>query len=252
MTRIRCVIVDDEELARERIRSLLLIYDDVETVGEYGTGAAALRELAAVAPDLIFLDVQMPGIDGFSLLQAMHEDERPAVIFVTAYDEHAIRAFEVDALDYLLKPFTKERFARTMDRVRARFRSGGDLEYRLRLSQTLKRFRSAQGLERLPIKTEQGTSFLPIEDLDWAEADGNYVQVHTGRNAARMRETIEGFCDRLPAERFIRIHRSIVVNVERIVRVEPWTHGEFVVVLRDGTKLKSGRAYSEVVRALLR
>lgn len=251
MRRIRSVIIDDEDLARERIRSLLAHHDDVEVVGEYANGADALRDLTESAPDLIFLDVQMPGIDGFSLLQAFREDVRPAVIFVTAYDAHAIRAFEVDALDYLLKPFTKERFERAIERVRARYSAGGDLEYRMRLSQALKRMRITNRLERLPIKTENGTSFIRVDDLDWAQAEGNYMRVHANGNSARLRETVEAFCQRLPLEQFIRIHRSVVVNLDRIVRVEPWTHGEYVVVLSDGTKLKSGRAYSESLRALL-
>jgi two-component system LytT family response regulator len=252
MNRIRSVIIDDEVLARERIRSLLPHHDDVEVVGEYENGADALRDLPDLAPDLLFLDVQMPGIDGFSLLRSLREEQRPAVIFVTAYDEHAILAFEVDALDYLLKPFTRERFERTIERVRERCSAGGELEYRMRLSRALKRARITNRFERLPIKTENGTSFIPIDEVDWAEVEGNYMRVHAGGNSARLRETVEALCERLPLEQFIRIHRSIVVNLDRIVRVEPWTHGEYVVVLRDGTKLKSGRAYSEPLRALLR
>lgn len=252
MNRIRSIIVDDEHLARERIRSLLTEHADVEVAGEFASGADALRDLPALAPDLLFLDVQMPGIDGFSLLQALPEEQRPAVIFVTAYDEHAIRAFEVDALDYLLKPFTKERFDRAIERVRARYGAGGDLEYRMRLSNALKRMRIANRLERLPVKTENGTSFIRIDDVDWAQAEGNYMRVHAGGVCARLRETVEAFCERLPLEQFLRIHRSLVVNLDRIVRVEPWAHGEYVVVLRDGTKLKSGRAYSDSLRTLLR
>lgn len=252
MNRIRSVIIDDEDLARERIRALLADHDDVEVAGEYANGSDALRDLADLAPDLLFLDVQMPGMDGFSLLQSLREEQRPAVIFVTAYDEHAIRAFEVDALDYLLKPFTQERFDRALERVRVRYGAGGDLEYRMRLSRALKRMRVTNRFDRLPVKTENGTSFIRIDDVDWAEAEGNYMRVHAGGVSARLRETVETFCERLPLEQFIRIHRSIVVNLDRIVRVEPWTHGEYVVVLLDGTKLKSGRAYSESVRELLR
>lgn len=252
MNRIRSVIIDDEELARERIRALLADHADVEVAGEYANGADALRDLADLAPDLLFLDVQMPGMDGFSLLQSLHEEQRPAVIFVTAYDEHAIRAFEVDALDFLLKPFTRERFERALERVRARSAEGGDVAYRMRLSRALKRMRNANRFDRLPIKTENGTSFIRINEIDWAEAEGNYMRVHASGGSVRFRETVEMFCERLPMDQFIRIHRSIVVNLDRIVRVEPWTHGEYVVVLGNGTKLKSGRTYSESVRALLR
>jgi two-component system LytT family response regulator len=252
MNKLRAAIVDDEALARERVRSLLADHSDIVLAGDYESGADALRELAGARIDLLFLDVQMPGMDGFSLLRALPESERPAVIFVTAYDEHAIKAFEVDALDYLLKPFTKERFDRAIERVRLRYDAAGDPEYRRRLSKALRRVRGPSHSDRLAIRTENGTSFVRIGDVDWAESDGNYVRIHVKDASARIRETVEAFCERLPLEQFIRIHRSFVVNLDRIVRVEPWTHGEYVIVLRDGTKLKSGRVYSHAVRALLR
>lgn len=248
---IRAIIVDDEPLARERIASLLAESDDIEMVGQYESGAGALREIAEAAPDVVFLDVQMPGIDGFSLLAALKEEQRPVVVFVTAFDEHAVRAFEVNAIDYLLKPFTKERFDRTLERVRSRLDGRDRREYRSQLSHALDQFDRAR-TERLPIRTEQGTYLLPFEDIDWMEAEGNYMRVHAGAASPRIRETVESLSARLPADRFLRIHRSIIVNVSRILRIEPWAHGEFVVVLRDGAKLKSGRAYSHVVRQLLR
>jgi two-component system LytT family response regulator len=252
MTRLRSVIVDDEDLARERLRSLLTEYGDIEIVGEYSSGANALREMSKNLPDLLFLDVEMPGMDGFSLLQAIPDDQCPSVIFVTAYNEHAIRAFEVDALDYLLKPFSKERFQRTVDRARARYAGDRDLQYRTQLSRAIKRMQQFSGSARLPIKTESGTSFIAVNDVEWAQAEGNYIRVHAGSVSARLRDTVESFQERLPPDRFIRIHRSIIVNLNRIIRIEPWTHGEFVVVLADGTKLKSGRAYSENLHPLLR
>jgi two-component system, LytTR family, response regulator len=248
---IKSVIVDDEDLARERIRSFLTDHADVQVAGEFSNGADALRNLLDIEPDLIFLDVQMPGMDGFTMLRALPEDARPAVIFVTAYDEHAIHAFEVDALDYLLKPFTKERFARAIERVRAQTTAAGTGEYRARLSRALKRIAPAQRFDRIPVKDENGTTFVRIDDVDWAESESNYVRIHAEKVNARLRETMEAFCERLPPERFIRIHRSMVVNLDSIVRVEPWAHGEHVVVLRDGTKLKSGRAYSAGLRDLL-
>ena len=251
MKAIRAVIVDDEDLARERIRTLLADSDDVALVGEYERGADALRELAQVRPDLLFLDVQMPGIDGFSMLEAIPAEHRPAcVIFVTAYDAHAIRAFDVNAVDYLLKPFTNERFARALDRVRARAdedRAG----YAANVASAIESIRSARNPDRIPIKTENGTHFVAVGEIDWAESDGNYVRIHTGKESAAMRETLTRFCERLPAERFVRVHRCVVVNVERIARVEPWAHGEYVIVLRSGAKVKSGRAYGDVLRALL-
>lgn len=249
---IRCIIIDDEDLARERIRSLLADYEGIENVGEYASAAEVLREIADVHPDLMFLDIEMAGIDGFSLLDSLREERRPSVIFVTAYDEHAIRAFDLNAVDYLLKPFTKERFGRAMERVRSRRIAGGDTEYRARLSTALASIREDRSRARLPIKTGDGTYFIPIDTVDWAESDGNYVRVHAGKICAPLRETMVHFCDRLPPERFVRIHRSAVVNVERIERIEPWAHAEFVVVLRDGTKLKSGRAFGQSLRDLMR
>ena len=247
---IKAVIVDDEDLARERVRSLLAEHPDVEIAGEFANGADALRNLPAIEPDLVFLDVQMPGMNGFTMLQALPEALRPAVIFVTAYDEHAIDAFEVEALDYLLKPFTKERFARTMERFRSRAAERSSGAYTTRLTRALDQISPSFQYERIPVKVEQGTAFVRVEDLDWAESESNYVRLHAGNVHARLRETMDAFCKRLP-ERFIRIHRSIVVNLDRLVRVEPWANGEYIVVLRDGTKLKSGRAYSAALRKLL-
>lgn len=247
---IRTVVIDDEPLARERIISLLGQYDDIEIVGAYGSGAEALRSIAGAAPDALFLDIHMPGIDGFSFLEALKEDARPAVVFVTAYDEHAVRAFEVNALDYLLKPFTHERFDRAMQRLRETVSRKTDGDYRERLSRALDSVQSARS-KRVPVKTENGTYLIPVEQIEWAQAEGNYIRLHTESGSPRIRETMEAFCERLPAGVFLRIHRSIVVNLERIVRAEPWAHGEYVVIMRGGTKLKSGRAYSESLRALL-
>lgn len=248
---IKAAIVDDEALARERLRSLLSEHSDIEIAGEFVNGAEALRHLVEMEPDLLFLDVQMPGMDGFTMLQALPEDARPAVIFVTAFDEHAIRAFEVDALDYLLKPFTKERFGRALERARARAGAGGLREYRKQLSRALKRVAPLNRFDRIPLKDERGTTLVRIDDVDWAESESNYVRVHAGGIHARLRETMEVFCERFPEDRFIRIHRSMLVNLDRIARVEAWTHGEYIVVLQNGTKLKSGRAYSAALRNLL-
>jgi two-component system LytT family response regulator len=247
---IRSIIVDDEDLARERIRTLLGGHYDVEVVAEYARGADALREIASVRPDLMFLDISMPGIDGFSLLEALPLEHRPpAVIFVTAYDEHAIRAFDVNAIDYLLKPFTRERFDSAIERVRRSNAVPGPA-YRQRMDAALETIRKSKR-ERIAVKSEYGTSFLAVADVDWAESSGNYVLVHSRGATTAVRETLNRLAARLPQDRFLRVHRSIVVNLERIVRIEPWTHGEHVIVLRDGTKLKSGRSYSEALRALL-
>jgi two-component system LytT family response regulator len=247
----KAVIIDDEDLARERIRSLLVDHPDVVVCAEFSNGADALRHLQTIEPDLVFLDIQMPGMNGFTMLQAVPEDVRPAVIFITAYDEHAIEAFEVEALDYLLKPFTKERFARALERFRNRAAERRSGEYATRLSRALEHVSPSFRYDRIPVKMDNGTALVRVDDVNWAESESNYIRIHTAVTNARIRDTMESFCKRLPTGSFLRIHRSLVVNVDRIVRIEPWANGEYVVVLRDGTKLKSGRAYGDALRELL-
>lgn len=248
---IKAVIIDDEELARERIRSFLVDHSDVIVCAEFSNGTDALTHLQAIEPDLVFLDIQMPGMNGFMLLQALPEDARPAVIFITAYDRHAIEAFDVEALDYLLKPFTKERFARALERFRNRAAERRSGDYGARLSRALEHVSPSFRYDRIPVKVDNGTALVRVDDVNWAESELNYIRIHATSVNARIRDTMESFCKRLPNGRFLRIHRSIVVNVERIVRVEPWANSEYIVVLRDGTKLKSGRAYGDLLRELL-
>ncbi|HET6894402.1 MAG TPA: LytTR family DNA-binding domain-containing protein [Candidatus Baltobacteraceae bacterium] len=248
---IKAVIIDDEDLARERIRSFLTEHSDILVCAEFSNGSDALRDVQAIDPDLIFLDIQMPGMNGFVMLQALPENVRPAVIFITAYDEHAIEAFEVEALDYLLKPFTKERFARALERFRNRTAERHSGEYEQRLSRALEHVSPSFRYDRIPVKVDNGTVLVRVDDVDWAESESNYIRIHAAVANARLRDTMESFCKRLPDGRFLRIHRSIVVNVDRIVRIEPWARGEYIVVLRNGTKLKSGRAYGYALRELL-
>jgi len=247
----KAVIIDDEDLARERIRSFLAGHSDVVVCAEFSNGSDALAHLRALEADLIFLDIQMPGMNGFEILQALPETARPAIIFTTAYDEHAIEAFEVEALDYLLKPFTKERFARALERFRNRAAERRSGEYGTRLSRVLDHMSSSFRYDRIPIKVDNGTALVRVDDVNWVESESNYVRIHAAAANARIRDTLESFCKRLPEGRFLRIHRSLVVNIDRIVRIEPWANGEYIVVLRDGTKLKSGRAYGDALRELL-
>lgn len=248
---IRTCIVDDEPLARERIRVLLAGEPDVEIVGESGGGPAAVEIIRAVRPDLLFLDVQMAGPDGFGVLDALGTAVPRAVIFVTAYDQYALQAFEVHALDYLLKPFSSRRFHRALQRARAELlqRAGGGVDERL-LS-LLDQMRQPRRPERLVIRSAGRVSFLRVDEIDWVEAEGNYVRLHAGAASHLLRETMKGIEAKLDPDRFIRIHRSTIVNTDRIKELQPLFHGEYAVILRDGTRLTASRGPENKIRRLI-
>jgi two-component system LytT family response regulator len=249
---IRTCIVDDEPLARERLRSLLAAEPDVELIGEYEDGAAAIPFIRQASPDLVFLDVQMPGTDGFAVLQALDSKTPRAVVFVTAYDQYALQAFDVHALDYLLKPFSASRFRRAMQWVRMELSKetpGPDVNERiLSLIQNL---RQPKRPERLVLKTSGRVSFVRVEDIDWIEAEGNYVRLHLGTASHLLRETMKGIEAKLDPDRFIRIHRSTIVNTDRIKELQPLFHGEYAVILRDGTRLTASRGPENKLRRLI-
>ncbi|MEX0691862.1 MAG: LytTR family DNA-binding domain-containing protein [Gemmatimonadales bacterium] len=249
---IRAAIVDDEPLARDRIRHLLRGVEDMTIAGEAGDGRTAVTMLRAVMPDLVFLDVQMPEQDGFDVLRAIPVPERPLVVFVTAYDKYAIHAFDFHALDYLLKPFSKDRFRRTLDRVRAQLLVADDGGLPRRLEALLADLGSRAGRNRLVVRSGERTLFLAMDDVDWFEAADNYVRVHAGKQVPLMRETMHRLEQTLPADRFVRIHRSTIVNLDRIREIQPWFHGEMVVILADGTKLTTGRSYRGRLDGLLK
>jgi two-component system, LytTR family, response regulator len=252
--RIRALVVDDEPLARERLSSLLAGEEDIELIGECTDGQSAVERIDAEKPDLVFLDVQMPGLDGFDVIEAVDKGSLPLVVFVTAYDEYAVRAFEVHALDYVLKPFDRERFGKALDRVREELgrgaRNGGELEGKLAalLGELEDRRRR---LERIVVKSGGRVFFLRSEDVDWIEAAGNYVELHVGSESHLLRETMSKLESRLDPKLFVRIHRRTIVNVERIRQLEGVTHGEYVVVLKDGTRLGSSRGYRDAVQKML-
>lgn len=249
MTRV--VIVDDEPLARERIRTLLAVHPDVQLVAECGDGEEAIRVLLAERPDLVFLDVRMPELDGFEVLEALPAGERPAVIFVTAYDEHAVRAFEVNAVDYLLKPVEPKRFEAALARAQQRRPAAGGQEAGLEaVLAELRRSRAWPG--RLVVRDGSRVTFVRTEEIDWIDAAGNYARLHVGKAMHLLREPLKVLEGRLDPEKFLRVHRSAIVNLERIVSVEPYFHGEYTLTLRDGTKLTSSRTHSARLRALLR
>jgi two-component system LytT family response regulator len=241
---IRAVIVDDEPLARLRIRNLVAEAADVEVTAECANGEEAIRAIEGSPPDVLFLDVQMPELDGFDVLQAVGVGRVPVVIFVTAYDQFALRAFEAHALDYLLKPFDDERFEAALQRARARIheRRGGDLDVRLRA--LLEEVRGGGGyLQRLVVPAGHRSVFVRTEDVDWIEAERNYVRLHVRGEAHLLRENLSRLAAALDPARFCRIHRSTIVSIDRIQAVESLFRGEYLVVLHDGTRLTSGRGY---------
>ena len=251
---LRVLIVDDEPLAREKLRTLLQQEPDVEIAGECRDGAEALSAVTRLQPDLVFLDVQMPEVDGFGVLEALAPRHVPAVIFVTAYDRYALKAFEVHALDYLLKPFDRARFHRALSRARAeleRDRPGPGLDQRLRA--LLKELRAKSPFaQRLVIRESGRVFFLRVEELDWIESAGNYARLHAGRDTHLMRETMRALEARLDPERFVRIHRAAIVNLDRVKELRPGVRSEYVVVLKDGREVVSSRSHSERLRALLK
>jgi two-component system, LytTR family, response regulator len=250
---IRVLIVDDEPLARERVRSLLMKEEAIEIVGEAGDGKSALALIASKQPDLLFLDVQMPVMTGFDVIQAMPEETRPVVIFVTAYDQYAISAFEVHALDYLLKPFDAERFAASVDRARQYIQKGRLHELQARIAGLLSQLPSggAKAPERLMIKESGRVHFLAIADIDWIEADGNYVSIHTGKETHLMRATMKEMEEKLDTATFRRIHRNCIVNAARIKELKTWFNGEYVAVLDSGKELAVSRRFRKNLDAML-
>jgi two-component system LytT family response regulator len=252
VTKIRTLVVDDEPIARERILALLQQENDVEVIGQCADGVQAVSAIQQQSPDLVFLDVQMPGCDGFGVIQNIGPDRMPTVVFVTAYDEYALRAFEVHALDYLLKPFGKDRFQETLKHARESLerRRAGDLGRRLlALVHDLKP--EQQRLDRLVVKSGGRVFFLRTDEIDWIEAAGNYVRLHLGEESHLFRETMNGMESRLDTRRFVRIHRSRIVNTERIKELQPWFNGEYVVILRNGTRLTLSRGYREKLQEQL-
>jgi two-component system LytT family response regulator len=244
--RVRVLVADDEPLARERLRLLLSREDGIDLVAECPNGTDAIEAIDRLQPDLVFLDIQMPGANGFEVIEAIGAERMPLVVFVTAFDQYALRAFDVHALDYLLKPFDRERFHEALVRARQQLdrRTNGDLERRLlELVQDLKP--SAQRIERFVIKSGGRVFFVRSDEIDWIEAAGNYVKLHVAGEAHLFRETMNTLEAQLDPDTFFRIHRSHIVNIERVKELQPWFNGEYVVFLRNGTRLTLSRGYRE-------
>jgi two-component system LytT family response regulator len=251
--KIRVLVVDDEPLPRRRILKLLAHDAEVETVGECADGYAAIAAINSHAPDLVFLDVQMPELDGFDVLARIGHARLPLVIFVTGYDQYALRAFEVSAVDYLLKPFDRRRFDTALSRAKSRFASGRDTELTERTLALLEELKAREShLERLMIKSGGRAFFIKTEEIDWIEAEGKYVRLHAGRESYLLREAIGGLETQLDPKRFLRIHRSSIVNIDRVRELQPWFHQDYRVVLRDGTELILSRGCRKKLAELLK
>jgi two-component system LytT family response regulator len=247
---IRALIVDDEPLARRRLRTLLTSETDVDVVGECEDGVSAIAETRRLTPDLLFLDVQMPGLDGFDVLEALGPSTSPAVIFVTAHDAYALRAFDVHAVDYLLKPFDRSRLRHALSRVRAMRLDVADVGRRL-LS-LVADVKANRPLERLVVKSRGRVYFVRVDEIDWIQTAGHYLVLHAAGKEHLIRETISALEQRLDPDRFVRIHRSIIVNIDRVKELVPTFHGEYDLELGDGTRLASGRGYSDRLQAIVR
>lgn len=243
--KIRTLIVDDEAAARDRVRALLGREADVEIIGECETGAEALTALRTQKVDLLFLDIQMPEMDGFDVLRRLGR-EMPVVIFVTAFDHYAVKAFEVHALDYLLKPFNRERFHQAVRRAKEQIESKRRGELDERLASLISSIApDKKYLERLVVKSVGRVFFLKTSEIDWIEASGNYLKLHVGRDSHMIRETMNSIEAKLDPSQFMRIHRSTIVNIDRIKELHPMFSGDYSAILRDGTELALSRNYRE-------
>jgi two-component system, LytTR family, response regulator len=247
MAEIRVLIVDDEPPARERIRGLLAEEKDITILKECDSGLEAVSAIRELSPDLVFLDVQMPGLDGFGVIDALQGGRLPVIVFVTAYDAYAVRAFEVHALDYLLKPFDRERFEATLERARLTLGEDAGAEEEavaVPLSDTADR----PPLKRLLGRRDGRLIVLKATEIDWIESAANYVSLHVGKESYLVRETLQSLEGRLDPDQFIRIHRSTIVNLDRVQEIEPYFHGDYIVRLRDGHRLTLSRTYRERVQ----
>ncbi len=250
--KVRTLIVDDEPLARERLRQLLAAEADIEIIGECTDGRAAVAAIREECPDLVLLDVQMPELDGFGVLTELGGGKLPAVIFVTAHDRFALKAFEVHAVDYLLKPFDRERFRTALRRAVDKIKRDQTGELNQRLTELLADLKPGAKLsDRLAVKSSGRVVFVKVDDVDWVEAADNYVNLHVGNEAHLHRETMAALEELLPPNKFMRISRSTIVNMERIKELQPLFHGEYAVILRNGTKLILSRGDRDKLDLLL-
>lgn len=243
-TRIRALVVDDEPLAREMIREMLENDSEVEIVGECSNGREAVEAIRSSAPDIVFLDIQMPELGGFEVLESLEPKATPYVIFVTAYDQYAVRAFEVHALDYLLKPYDRERFEAAWQRAKEQIKLDRTSRRDQDIIALLEELKAGpRYLERLVIKNGGRVFFLHVHDVYCIEAEGNYVRVYDNQKGYLLRETISSLEEQLDPKQFLRIHRSAIVKIDRIKEMQPWFHGEYRIIMENGKQLALSRNY---------
>ncbi len=266
MKKIRILVVDDEPLARDGVLAMLKDDPEVEVIGTSVDGQSALNTIRAQRPDLVFLDVQMPRRDGFAVLAELKPEERPAVIFVTAYDQYAIHAFEICAVDYLLKPFRDVRFAAALTRAKAGIRQARESDMNRKMEQLLDYMRevtgkggaeaapvapAAESADRVVLKTGNDLHFIRTADIIWVESQADFVKVHTTGASQLVRETLQNLEQRVPAARFLRIHRSSLVNLEHVKKVTPALYGDYTVLMSDNTVLRLSRKNRSKLKQLI-
>ena len=250
---IRVLLVDDEDLARQRLRALLARRSDFEVTGECSTGAEAVKEIRSNRPDLVLLDVQMPELDGFDVISEIGPHNMPAVIFTTAFDDYAIDAFEVGAVDYLLKPVDEDRFTRTLDRAARRLREAGEGSTAGQLGTLLRKLSSiSPSSERVAVKVHGKILFLDPAEIYWIQARDDVARVHLADSAYDVREPLSHLEARLPPSSFLRVHRSVIVNTSHIRAAQPFDQGDQLLILRNGKRITTGRSYRKVVQEFLK
>ncbi|MFZ0871644.1 MAG: LytTR family DNA-binding domain-containing protein [Rhodanobacter sp.] len=253
---IATLIVDDEPIARHAIVRLLRDDPDIELLAECGDGASAVEAIRSQSPDLVFLDIQMPALNGMDVVAKIGAERMPATVFVTAFEQYAVRAFEANAVDYLVKPFSRERFADTLRRVKARL-SNGEGEgvggaASVRILQALDALRQRDDyIQRIPVRVDEHISFIDVDDIVWIKASGNTVQIHLASGIHEMRETMSAIAARLDPRHFARVHRSAIINVRRIQAIHPWFNGHHVVTMDTGQKLRMSRYQHETFLRLV-
>lgn len=244
--KIKTLIVDDEPLARERIKRFLRDETDIETIGECSNGAQAVSVIKREKPDLVFLDIQMPEKTGFEVIKSLDAKSVPTIIFVTAYDQYALKAFDVHALDYLLKPFNRDRLHRAVAHAREHIENKRRGNFDERLVSLIADLKAEKKfLERLVVKSVGRVFFLRTDEIDWIEAAGNYLKLHAGSESHLIRETMNGIESKLNPDKFLRIHRSTVVNIDSIKELHPMFSGDYAVILRNGTEITLSRNYRD-------
>jgi two-component system LytT family response regulator len=249
---VKVLIVDDEPLARRRSARLLREREDVEIVAQCSGGAEAVEAIREHDPDLVLLDIQMPDIDGFGVISEVGADRMPQVVFVTAYDQHAIRAFDVNAVDYVVKPYTSERFHEAVNRAMTRIASRGESaestsEEEARLLSILERVTAndVAGSDRIIVRDRDRTRLVRARDVDWVESEANYVRLHVGTASYLIRGNLGKLEEKLAGFGFVRVHRRFLVNVERVTEVQPWFGGDAILILANNTKVRLSRTFKE-------